>query len=74
LDGRITHVHVVLTRNAIDTALAVAGLHYLRDRGFGGTYTLEFTEGMNAPGETIEMAFGNAVRDLRALREIIERR
>jgi sugar phosphate isomerase/epimerase len=40
----------------------------LRELGFGGAFTLEFTEGCNTPDETMEALWENALRDLEFVR------
>lgn len=43
----------------------------MRDAGYTGGYTLEFTEGTNTEGENIEELYDNALRDLALLKEIL---
>jgi sugar phosphate isomerase/epimerase len=46
-------------------------LHIMREEGFQGTYTLEFTRGTATPEETIEGLYASALRDLAFLREAL---
>lgn len=43
----------------------------LREAGFAGTASLEFTEGTGESGESVERLLENAVRDLAFLREVL---
>ena len=43
----------------------------LREAGYTGGYTLEFTEGMNTDNENIEDLYDNALRDLAVLKEVL---
>lgn len=83
LGKRLTHVHVSkirgtnaergerLERRPEETA---ARLEVLREAGFSGTFTLEFTEGVvkRQSPDDIEMLFENAVADLHFLRQQLE--
>lgn len=65
---RLAHVHVHLpppSREA-DQALRER-VRLLLDSGFAGTFTLEFTEGMNPPDETWEKMWNGALRDRQRL-------
>jgi sugar phosphate isomerase/epimerase len=70
LGERVEHLHVVLKPPAEDPGDATLRerTRVLRDRGFDGSFTLEFTEGMNAPDEQIDVMWQRALRDLGRLR------
>lgn len=75
---RVTHAHmqlrdqdnlpILLERRP---ALVRDTLHLMREEGFTGSFTLEFTEGTNRPGENTELLWANALRDLQFLREAL---
>ena len=68
---RITHLHCNLSAKGPMTHDAVCRrLALLRDLGFNGTYTIEFTEGVR-DGLTIEQLYRHALRDLRLLRSCL---
>jgi sugar phosphate isomerase/epimerase len=76
LGGRIRHVHVqlrdekgVFLRLDRRPRLVKEALTILRDNGFAGSFTLEFTEGTRTPHDTPEMLWENAEADLAFLRE-----
>lgn len=76
LKGQVVHCHVQLRGEQnrpirldrkpreVREALAV-----LRDGGFAGSFSLEFTEGTSTPNDRPEILFENALADLRFLRE-----
>lgn len=71
----ITHVHVQTTgadgtRQRLDEnpALVKERLRILREEGYRGSFSIEFTEGTAAPDENIEGLFPNAVADLDFMR------
>lgn len=72
---RITHAHVQMREGerfvSLDEnpAFAMERLKLLRDEGFQGSFTLEFTAGTNAPDEEREALYVAALRDLAFLRE-----
>lgn len=74
--GRVTHAHMQL-RDPQEGWLrldqrpeqARRMLGALCEGGFAGSWTLEFTQGTGTPGETPELLFENALRDLAFLRE-----
>ena len=68
LQGRITHTHVQ-TRPELDPQAIAEQIEVLRLAGFSGTHTLEFTVGTRTEGESIDMLWENALKDLRAMRE-----
>ena len=43
-------------------------LRLMKEEGFSGSFTLEFTEGTRAPSESMEQLFTSAVGVLRVLR------
>lgn len=67
MGGRITHLHYQ-TRDGRrpEDYDALAG--FLKDAGFRGTHTLEFTVGTGSPGETPEGLWREAMTDLGLLR------
>jgi hypothetical protein len=70
--SRITHVHANLSSEgpmAEDRVRARVAL--LREAGFRGSFTIEFTEGVGADDERVEDLFANAVRDARLLRKCL---
>ncbi len=79
LGPRITHVHVQMIdpdhpkgrRICLDRRPQDAkdALKVMRDHGFSGTFTLEFTEGTSAPDENMEDLFQAALRDFAFLKE-----
>jgi sugar phosphate isomerase/epimerase len=46
-------------------------LRIMKDYGFQGSFTLEFTEGTRQPGENIEDLYRNALRDLACLKDAL---
>lgn len=78
LGPMITHAHLQArgddgqpVRLDRDPRLLRDTIRLLREEGFCGSYTLEFTEGMNRPGENIADLWQNALRDLAFLREAL---
>jgi len=75
LGPRVTHSHVVLYRQprcpADAEPDALDGLRDLTSLGFAGTYTLEFTRGVNTPADRPEQMLASAVHDARLVREVI---
>ena len=76
LGPRITHLHVApsdddgnMIRLDRCASRAKEAIHILREEGFQGSLTLEFTEGTRAPDENIEALWEAAVADLHFLRE-----
>lgn len=71
----LTHIHCKLSS---DDGLVMSEdavrhrLNLLREFGFNGTFTIEFTEGMRVAGVTIDELYRNAVRDLHLLRGCLE--
>jgi hypothetical protein len=71
---QITHIHACLSQQEpipADEVQKRADL--LAGLGFCGSFTVEFTEGVGAESESIEMLFRNAVRDLKLLRKCLRR-
>ena len=73
---RITHAHVQLRDHAgaavqltRQPAFVTQALRLLRDEGFRGSFTIEFTGGVGAGDEKPETLFQYAVQDLQFLRE-----
>jgi len=76
--SRITHSHmqirdedglpILLERKP---TLVRETLHIMREEGYTGSFTLEFTEGTNRPGEHVDLLWDNALRDLQFLREAL---
>lgn len=77
LGEHITHAHVqTRTDKGIcclrDNAAAVKeAVHLMRERGFHGSFTLEFTEGTGKPDENIEDLFKAGVDDLHFLEGLV---
>ena len=46
-------------------------LRVMREAGFAGSFTLEFTEGTSSPDESMEALFDAALADLCYLRECL---
>jgi hypothetical protein len=72
----VTHAHVqlrddggVFQRLEGNPALVDERLAVMAGAGFGGSFSLEFTAGTRAPGETHELLWRNALADLAFLRE-----
>ena len=72
----VTHIHVQLTdedgqrtRLDADPDLVRERLRILREGGFCGSYSLEFTAGTATPDEDMETLWQNALADLAFLRE-----
>ena len=73
---RITHTHLNL-RNELNEGImlrrapekVMAALDALKAEGFGGTHTLEFTEGIRTVNEDAESLYACALEDLAFLRE-----
>jgi len=63
--AEVAHVHVQ-TRGETDP---LPRLHMLKEAGFRGSFTLEFTRGTAEPDENMEALFAEALEDLRFLRE-----
>lgn len=78
LGERITHAHVSL-RNSEEKCVMLKDnpayvrqcLDIMKNAGYNGTYTLEFTEGVRAPGENIDGLYQAGLEDLRFLREAL---
>lgn len=76
LGPHVTHVHVQV-RDANDGLLRLdrrpkeikEALRILKDHGFSGSFTLEFTEGTSTPTDRPDALFANALLDLAYLRE-----
>lgn len=76
LGPAITHTHIqmrdgngLLQRLSSDPARVKETLRILREEGFRGSFTLEFTEGVSTPDEEIKRLFQAACDDLQFLRE-----
>jgi len=71
--GRITHVHVSLPADGPGAEPGTRKrVELLGELGFRGSYTIEFTEGVGADGETPERLFRNAVRDMKLVRKCLD--
>ena len=70
----LTHIHCKLSQDD-GTVMGEDAVHHrlelLREFGFNGTFTIEFTEGMRVDNVTIDDLYRNAVRDLRLLRKCL---
>ncbi len=76
LGPRVQHAHVqIRDENGRPTCLdtqpemAHAALEILRDGGFSGSFTMEFTLGTSTANDQTEYLWENALRDLKFLRE-----
>lgn len=75
-DSRIQHVHVQFRRDEDDPATpagraALSGsLQIVKDHGFVGSLTLEFTRGIGRD-EDIEVIYANACSDMKILRDVL---
>ncbi|MGD8238086.1 MAG: TIM barrel protein [Armatimonadota bacterium] len=74
--SKVTHSHVQLRDddgNAVrvdrDPAHVKEALHIMREEGYTGSFTLEFTEGTRAPDENMDDLWQAALADLHFLRE-----
>ena len=72
------HTHVQLSgrdgqraRLESNSSHVKESIHVMREEGFQGSFTLEFTEGTRAPDENIDGLWQAALSDLRFLREAI---
>jgi len=73
LGQRIAHSHVFLPP-AEKRAAEIGGIVSLRtmaELGFGGSFTIEFVDPMNGPGETALLLYDKVVADLHWLRETL---
>lgn len=72
--SRITHIHANLSSNGPMTEGEVrARIDLLRELGFCGSFTIEFTEGVGSDDEEIEALFANASRDKEMLVRCLDR-
>jgi sugar phosphate isomerase/epimerase len=76
LKGRVTHAHVQMrgeqnrpVRLDRRPREAREALQILREGGFSGSFTLEFTEGTSTPNDRPDFLWENALADLKFLRE-----
>jgi len=69
---RITHIHCALSteHGPMPEEEVRRRVAWLREFGFAGTYTIEFTQGVRSD-VPIDGLYANAVRDLRVLREAL---
>jgi len=66
----VTHAHVAIAGEGDERRECLAqGMEVLREYGYRGSYTIEFTLGTGAPDEEIETMFTNALADLALLRK-----
>lgn len=79
LGRSVTHAHVQmrgedgrLVRLDRSPSFVKEALHVMREGGFDGTFTIEFTEGVGAEREDIEGLFRAAARDLSFLKSQLE--
>ncbi len=69
---RITHIHANLSSTGLMSGDDLRRrIDFLGERGFRGTYTIEFTEGIR-DGLTLDALYRNAVRDFRLLRSCLD--
>jgi len=68
----VTHVHAALGAHTPETLGTVQRqVTLLREMGFDGSITLEFTEGTGEENEDREIMYGRALRDLALLRKVL---
>ncbi len=71
---RITHIHSNISlKVTLDESVVQQRVDLLRSLGFNGSFTIEFTEGINSENENAETLFQNAVRDQKILRRCLLR-
>ena len=78
LESSITHAHVQMmgannkrARLSSNPSHVKEALHIMREEGYSGSFTLEFTEGTREPDENMEDLWQAALSDLHFLRENI---
>ncbi len=71
--NRITHIHSSLSSEEITEDSIRRRLDLLRELGFTGSFTIEFTRGVGDEGENIDTLFGNAVEDAQMLRKLLSK-
>lgn len=77
LGDAITHAHVQLNRDrkmrslSYDLDCVKENLKIMREEGFKGTFAIEFTDGVGAPDEDMDVLFAHAVKDMEILREYL---
>jgi len=73
---RIVHIHSQLSLGDAHVCLERRAEHVnacvniMKDSGFTGNFTIEFTELTNSPGENIDDLFANAVKDMAYIRKL----
>lgn len=68
----ITHIHVDISlQKEMSKKDVKARVDLLKDLGFCGSYTIEFTEGVRDEESPVELLFKNAVRDMNILRNCL---
>jgi sugar phosphate isomerase/epimerase len=69
----VTHVHAALGAHTAETKERVhRRIGILRDMGFTGSFTLEFTQGTGEPEEEMETMYERALRDLELIRKELD--
>ncbi|MGP4108128.1 sugar phosphate isomerase/epimerase family protein [Virgibacillus sp. L01] len=74
----IIHAHVSLYKNGDfqllekQSELVKERIRILKEVGFKGTYSLEFTEGVRSEGETPQLLYENALRDSKFLSDCLK--
>jgi hypothetical protein len=73
LGTRINHAHVFLPRmgRRRQEVGGVEAFHFLESVKYLGSFSIEFVEPLNGPGETAANLFDKAVADMRWLREAV---
>ncbi len=71
--SRITHIHANLSSGNITEDFIQRRLDLLRETGFNGSFTIEFTRGVGDEDEDIDSLFGNAVRDAKTLCKLLSK-
>jgi sugar phosphate isomerase/epimerase len=77
LGERIAHVHLQargedkrLLRLDNNRQLVQDNMEVLRSNGYAGSFSVEFTEGVRSPEESLDELYGNATADLHCLRRL----
>lgn len=70
----ITHIHANLShRTSLTESDIQSKINLMRELGFNGSYTIEFTEGVGEENENPETLLRNAIRDFALLKKFLEK-
>jgi len=72
LRRHIAHIHIQTRTEDKTSGRFAANAKGLRDNGFTGAWSIEFTESSRNPDETVEMSFAHACEDLADLRNALK--